>query len=54
MSKKITMKAMELSMKGYSVEEIASSLMLLFKLHYKKAREVAIKGAWLSSPQGNE
>jgi len=49
-----TIKAMELSMKGYTVEEIASSLMLIFNMHYKKAKEVASKGSWLSSPQGNQ
>lgn len=45
---------MELSMIGYSVEEVASALMLIFNLHYKDARSIASKGAWFASPQGNQ
>ena len=42
-------------MKGYSIEDIASSLMLIFNMRdYKKAREIASKGYWHSTPQGNE
>lgn len=37
-------KAYELAMKGYTTEEIASSLMLIFKLHYKQAKTIAIRG----------
>ena len=37
-------KAYELAMKGYTTEEIASSLMLIFSLHYKQAKEIAQQG----------
>jgi hypothetical protein len=37
-------KAMELAMKGYKVEEIASSLMLIFHIHYTEAKKIAWSG----------
>ncbi len=48
-------KSMELSMKGYTTQEITSFLILTYRtLKYKKATEIASKASWLASPQGNE
>ena len=37
-------KAYELAMKVYTTEEIASSIMLIFNLHYIQAKKIAQQG----------
>jgi hypothetical protein len=38
------MKAWELSMKGYSKEEVISAISLIYNLHYIKAKVIGEKG----------
>ena len=43
MTEKI-IKAYELAMKGYKTEEISSSPMLIFNMHYVQAKKIAQQG----------
>lgn len=45
--------AFELSMKGYDIEDIASQIMMIYRIHYKEAKKIAIKGKSYSMPGFN-
>lgn len=47
-------KAYELAMNGYTIEEIASSLMLIYSIHYTDAKKIAQKGNQLTYPYYNQ